>query len=629
MNNDIPRRVAIYARKSVVKDETTTSIENQTSSCEKYIKEKWPKAKIIKFADVGYSGKDTDRPDFQKMLEYIMNDKIDIVCVYMVDRISRSVNDFHDIFKIFDDHNVEFISINNNGLDTTNLTGKLMIEFLFYFAQIEREFISKRARDNQLSAAKIDGRWLGGTPPIGFTRTRPKNGVSTLVANEQMEVVIDLFQHYAYDNTISANDLTSYLFEKYGIERGASSIVQLLKNEKYVIADEKMYDYYDSMKVNFLNEKEEWDGHSACYVFNTQDHSNKSKPKMKPSSEWIVALSNWRGSIPSDMFLTVQRRLSQNSRNSSRKYIRKNLWKELQGMTKCPECGSSVSIQTHRSKDKVYQSVTCSRKRKIKGYSPCYIKYWKITPDMVRKNVADEIQKYLDKVEDRLEVKNRTVEKYDIKIEKLKKEMTPLIELVEKVGFEDNTEVVSRIKEKQKQIDKLKKEKTETQHNEEDLITLRVLGLKKSMSVSKVNYNDLSTEQKSQLLKILCSAIYINRDGSVDIDWKGRELEYLVDSKSGKINKELYENIQRIKEHYLKTKTDLIESGVSPQKADAWISSSILELEAEMRGEETERNKYFQNQIPEEFQPPELSEDEISDYYEKVFEEENKKLSGE
>ena len=179
------KKVAIYSRKSVLV-EGSVSIETQINMCKDYINNKFPNAKFKVFEDEGFSGGNTNRPAFQKMLRMAQLNEIDIVVCYKVDRIARNTLDFLKILELFKENNVELISI-SEGFDPNTQMGKVMLTLLASFAEMERSNIQQRVKDNLLSVAK-KGKWTGGSPPTGF-----KNGLNGGLEWDKKDMILDTF----------------------------------------------------------------------------------------------------------------------------------------------------------------------------------------------------------------------------------------------------------------------------------------------------------------------------------------------------------------------------------------------------------------------------------------------------
>lgn len=185
---------AIYTRKSTEHglDMEFNSLQNQEEACKAYILSQafngWEYYKT--FSDGGISGGTMERPSLQALLEEIRARNIQVVVVYKVDRLSRSIFDFHKMMQEFSKYDCNFVSITQS-FDTSNSMGKLTLNMLLSFAQFEREVSAERVRD-KIAASKAKGLWMGGTVPLGYDIEDRH-----LVINEkEAEIVQKIFQKY-------------------------------------------------------------------------------------------------------------------------------------------------------------------------------------------------------------------------------------------------------------------------------------------------------------------------------------------------------------------------------------------------------------------------------------------------
>jgi site-specific DNA recombinase len=166
-----PLRCAIYTRVSsdAGLEQDFNSLEAQRESAEAYIKsqahEGWRLVRE-RFDDGGYSGGSTDRPALQRLLDRIRERRVDVVVVYKVDRLTRSLADFAKLVELFDAHGVSFVSV-TQAFNTTTSMGRLTLNVLLSFAQFEREVTGERIRD-KIAASKKRGLWMGGVVPLGY-----------------------------------------------------------------------------------------------------------------------------------------------------------------------------------------------------------------------------------------------------------------------------------------------------------------------------------------------------------------------------------------------------------------------------------------------------------------------------
>ena len=166
-----PKRCAIYTRKSSEEglEQNFNSLHAQRQACEAFVRsqagEGWRLVKTA-YDDGGFSGATMERPGLKALLTHVKERRIDVVVVYKVDRLTRSLADFAKIVEIFDAHGVSFVAVTQQ-FNTTTSMGRLTLNVLLSFAQFEREVTGERIRD-KIAASKQKGMWMGGTPPLGY-----------------------------------------------------------------------------------------------------------------------------------------------------------------------------------------------------------------------------------------------------------------------------------------------------------------------------------------------------------------------------------------------------------------------------------------------------------------------------
>ena len=190
------KRCAIYTRKSTDEglDQEYNSLEAQRDSALAFIDSQRHEGWIALddgYDDGGFSGGNTNRPSLKRLLVDVEEGRIDVVVVYKIDRLSRSLSDFAKIVDLFDANGVTFVSVTQQ-FNTTTSMGRLTLNILLSFAQFEREVTGERIRD-KIAASKARGMWMGGTPPLGYDVIDRK-----LVVNEsEAALVRDIFARYA------------------------------------------------------------------------------------------------------------------------------------------------------------------------------------------------------------------------------------------------------------------------------------------------------------------------------------------------------------------------------------------------------------------------------------------------
>ena len=236
---------AIYTRKSTEHglDMEFNFLQNQEESCKSYILSQafngWEYYKT--YSDGGISGGTMERPALQSFMADIRARKIQVVVVYKVDRLSRSIVDFHKMMQEFEKYGCNFVSITQS-FDTSNSMGKLTLNMLLSFAQFERELSAERVRD-KISASKAKGLWVGGTPPLGYDikdkqliPNKEEKGLVNLIFNKYLELgditaVMEWINAQGYHSkrwTTTKGNIVGRKAFKYG------SISRILSNPVYV-----------------------------------------------------------------------------------------------------------------------------------------------------------------------------------------------------------------------------------------------------------------------------------------------------------------------------------------------------------------------------------------------------------
>ena len=340
-------REAIYVRQSKDKKESL-SIKSQIDLCKHECSH--PETALI-YEDKGFSGKNTLRPGFQSMIKDVKDGKISKIIVYRLDRLSRSIIDFGQLWNELEKNRVEFVSVNEK-FDTTTPMGRAMIYIIMVFAQLERETIGERVTDNYYTRIR-QGNWPGGPAPYGMVNVKIKNEkgshVPSLDYAEEFEVVKEIFYRYALEDTslgAIASDLT-----KRGIpckKRAAwdnVALSRILHSPVYVQADEKIYYYYESRGIKrFSNTLEEFDGTCSAHVVGKRTGNVRKYTSLQ---EHVLSLTNFPGKIPSDIWIACQYKLDQNKQigNAGKG---KSTW--LTGLLKCGKCGYSLTVRNWQRK---------------------------------------------------------------------------------------------------------------------------------------------------------------------------------------------------------------------------------------------------------------------------------------
>lgn len=275
--NIIKKRCAIYARKSVEDglEQEFNSLDAQREAGEAYILSQKANGWIClpeRYDDGGYSGGNMKRPALQKLLNDCENGLVDIIVVYKIDRLSRSICDFADLTKKFDEWGVQFVAVTQE-INTATSAGRMMLNILITFAQYEREVITERVRD-KMSASRKKGLWVGGCVPFGYTVCNKK----LIVNQEEAKTVQRIFQRFV---EIQSPKLIAHELNLDGIKtkQGKSwcnqHIYRILNNHTY-IGEVKYKDTICEGEQEGIVDLEIWNRTRAILAENNpcQDHSS-------------------------------------------------------------------------------------------------------------------------------------------------------------------------------------------------------------------------------------------------------------------------------------------------------------------------------------------------------------------
>lgn len=374
-------RYAIYSRKSRFTGKGE-SVENQVQLCREYIDFHYrndPERHIEVFEDEGFSGKNTKRPEFQRLMAAIPQRRFDVVACYRLDRISRSVSDFSITYARLRKYGVSFVSVSEN-FDTSSSLGEAMMYISSIFSQLERNTIAERIRDNMLLLAR-SGRWLGGVTPLGFRSEqvrketidgRARTSYRLAPVEEELAVVRTLYEKYLATGALTQVE-TWCLHRDIRTRRGkpftATAIREILANPVYCVADSAARAHFCAQGSSVCGEPADFDGRFGIAAYN-RTSGDSDNQKKQPISAWIVAVGRHRGIVPSGDWLRAQRLLAGN-RRLSRVYKPQNPVALLSGLLYCKSCGSAMRprVNSNKSRDESDEQAfayLCELKRKSK-----------------------------------------------------------------------------------------------------------------------------------------------------------------------------------------------------------------------------------------------------------------------
>lgn len=348
------RQDAIYARQSVEREDSL-SIEGQLARCRFEARDG-----AREYIDRGFSGKNTNRPAFRRMMDDIRAGEIGKVIVYRLDRISRSILDFAQMMELFAEKGVEFLSSTEH-FDTSAPMGRAMLNICIVFAQLERETIQARVLDAYADRSRR-GLYMGGRVPYGFALgARTLNGVHTacyVPVEPEAAVLRRMFAVYAQEGT-TLGDLAR-LLDGEGIRSRSGQawstprLSELLKNPIYCRADRQVYDFFRAQGAEVMNPAADFIGYNGCYLFRG-DSPNK-RADLRGTR---LVLAPHEGLVDSGTWLACRRRLLAGRRVAAPSQGTSS-W--LCGRVRCAACGRALTVA--RSKSAAGRYFVCPGKGK-------------------------------------------------------------------------------------------------------------------------------------------------------------------------------------------------------------------------------------------------------------------------
>jgi len=341
-------KIAIYSRKSKFTGKGE-SIENQIEMCRNYaIMHFGENCEISIYEDEGFSGGTTNRPQFKLLLDSAKNKEFDVLICYRLDRVSRNIADFSTLISDLQNYEIGFVSIKEQ-FDTTTPLGRAMMYISGVFAQLERETIAERVRDNLTQLAKT-GRWLGGITPIGFIsieitqsdhngKIRKMKKLSPV--DEEIELVQLIFSKYL--ELRSLTKIETYLMNsgyksRNGVYFSRFALRAILVNPVYATADAELYDFFIAKDYAVYCEKESFNGINGVMAFNRTLQKSTTAKRFREPTEWIISVGEHKGIISSATWIKVQDLVIQNKSKNYRSPRNRECL--LAGILKCGDCGS-------------------------------------------------------------------------------------------------------------------------------------------------------------------------------------------------------------------------------------------------------------------------------------------------
>lgn len=335
---------AIYTRQSVDRADSI-SVESQAEFCRRELT--GTDCRI--YTDRGYSGKNTDRPAFRRLMRDVADGQIGRVIVYRLDRISRSVLDFANVIDVFQRHAVSFTSTMEK-FDTDSPIGKAMLMIVMIFAQLERETIQQRVADAYASRSRR-GFYMGGRVPYGFALEAVTiDGVRTrryAPVEEECAALRQIFALYAQPDCSLGDVAASLRAQGITNRRGAcfsrSRIRDLIVNPIYVRADDAVCRFFRAQGAEVVNPAADFIGVNGAYLYTGGTENGGAGPLRGRT----LVLAPHEGIVEADIWLRCRAKCLRSQRAAKPVEARRT-W--LAGKLKCGYCGRALTVKCGKRK---------------------------------------------------------------------------------------------------------------------------------------------------------------------------------------------------------------------------------------------------------------------------------------
>ena len=365
-------RIGIYARKSIYSDKSDSTDVQYNLSVD-YCKSHYNNYEVYKYEDEGYTGANTNRPDYNRLISDVQGGMLNVIICYKIDRISRDVLDFSNFFSILSEYDVEFVSIKEQ-IDTSTPLGRAMMYICSVFAQMERETIAERVTDNMIELAK-SGKWAGGKAPIGFTLKKVHFGDKThtiLSENPEETPFLNMIADTFLLGRYSLSGLETK-FRKSGVKTlkgyylSSSQLYNILKNPHYAPADKATLDYFKNLGCIIGCDESKFTGEYGIIAYGRTSGGKKKKHCLNPPEKWVISVGLHQPLMTSEKWLAIQERFGNNIIDKTRKHK----IGILKGVLRC-SCGYIMRVQhkVDKTYNKVYDNYFCQNRNK-RGLEYC------------------------------------------------------------------------------------------------------------------------------------------------------------------------------------------------------------------------------------------------------------------
>lgn len=499
--------IALYSRQSIDK-ENSISIETQLEYCKAMIRHEERQYEVKCFSDKGYSGKDTKRPAFQKLMKDIRRGKVKKVIVYKLDRVSRSLIDFVDMLAEFKKYNVEFVS-SQECFDTSSPYGEMICKILMVFAEFERTSIINRIKDAYDKRSDM-GLYTGGRKVYGYDlEDAVIGGIKTkryVVNPEESAHIKYIFEVYSQSavtlRMLQANLLENGIKPLYGTDWTTGKLGTLLRNPLYVKADADIYNYYERHNIHIVGNVNDFDGTHNIQLYGKSNHDKS----LNDWSDMKIVLLESEGIVDSAVWLKCQRKLEANRQIGN---AMSNTTSWLSGKIVCSKCGHTMTTVKGESRKYFLCSGKTHKKTCTGIKEPVYVEDMENMVDecITKKLAVLKLSRVKHSEENAAEVNA-----LKIKIKETDQKLSSLSEAV--LAGSLNSEMIAVLNEKAKQLTAQKQQ----YFDKIDDLVISADNVKETVNFSK-KWAKADFKERRAICNVLIKAIIMYEDGSSEIVW--------------------------------------------------------------------------------------------------------------
>lgn len=505
--------IAIYARQSVEKD-NSISCTTQVEYCKACLKPDERIEKLSVFIDEGFSGANTNRDAFQKMMRQVECGNVSKIYVYKLDRISRSLSDFTSILDILDEHETKFSSA-TEGFDTSTDFGRSICQILMVFAELERKNTIMRVTQAYENRSEKQF-YMGGRRPHGF--------------NLKETTILDIKTKMLIPHPIEADQII-YIFETYAVEgvslrRLMDNLVQndilpstgswstaklstIIQNPIYVMADHSIYDYYSSRGATIISDPSEFDGLHGVQLYRK---TKGSKDRFANFQNLKVVVMTHLGLVPSQIWLTCQMKLMKNKQIGNT-LSNKTTW--LAGKVICKSCGRTMNCtkgaeRADGTKTRYFSCTGKTHNRACDGIDK--VIYVDSIEDVIYSLISEKLAGLK---QCRRKITTDNTNKINIlknELASIKKQQDKLVNIL--LSDDVNKDTMLLINQKSEELGVKVRSITEEiaalENADSEIVSVISLAKK---------WKTANFEERKAVCRILIDKIYIHKDGTTEIVW--------------------------------------------------------------------------------------------------------------